>query len=96
MSNMLSLFTTIIYKQNLINSKDFLNVSELAHTCLSFASDDEAGQKWCEKNRFPGYTSYSSLNDLTWRAPIFKDLKKSLDKHVYYYSKKIKLDVKKK
>lgn len=95
MSNLLSLFTTIIYKQNLINSKDFLNISELAHTCLSFANDDEAGQKWCEINSFPGYTSYSSLNDLTWRAPIFEDLKKSLDKHVYFYSKKINLDVKK-
>ena len=43
------------------------------------AEDDEAGQEWCEREGYPGYTSYASLDDLPWRAPIFADLQKALD-----------------
>jgi uncharacterized protein (TIGR02466 family) len=50
--------------------------------CEAIAEDDEAGQEWCEENGYPGYTSYSSLNDLPWRSPVFADLEKALDKHV--------------
>ena len=95
MNNTISLFNTLIYKKNLIKSKEFLNLDELNNTCISFANDDIAGQKWSEKNGYPGYTSYSSLNDLTWRASIFLDLSKYIDKHVFLYTKEIKLEIKK-
>ena len=55
-------------------------IAEIETACLSIAEDDEAGQRWCEKNGYPGYTSYASLNDLPWRVPVFGDLRKALDR----------------
>lgn len=101
MSKTDSLFVTRLYRAKLSELGKAPDASELEATCLSIAQDDEAGQKWCEKNDFPGYTSYASLDDLGWRFPIFKDLVKSLDKHVAAFTrdlqfeldgKKIKLD----
>ncbi len=101
MSKTDSLFVTRLYRAKLSELGKAPDASELEATCLSIAQDDEAGQKWCEKNDFPGYTSYASLDDLGWRFPIFKDLVKSLDKHVAAFvrdlqfeldGKKIKLD----
>ena len=57
------------------------------------AEDDEAGQVWCEKNDFPGYTSYASLNDLEWRFPIFKEIVTELDTHVTNFSKDLEFDL---
>ena len=65
----------------------------VADPCLSIAEDDEAGQKWCEENDYPGYTSYASLDDLAWRFPIFKDLVKVLDKHVGSFAKDLHFDL---
>ena len=60
------------------------------------AEDDEAGQVWCEKNDFPGYTSYASLNDLEWRFPIFKKIVTELNTHVTNFSKDLEFDLGKK
>jgi uncharacterized protein (TIGR02466 family) len=57
------------------------------------AEDDEAGQVWCEKNDFPGYTSYASLNDLEWRFPIFKEIVVELNTHVTNFSKDLEFDL---
>ena len=57
------------------------------------AEDDEAGQVWCEKNDFPGYTSYASLNDLEWRFPIFKEIVTELNTHVANFSKDLQFDL---
>ncbi|MEO1303919.1 MAG: TIGR02466 family protein [Pseudomonadota bacterium] len=35
---------------------------------------DQAGHEWCEREGYPGYTSYASLNDLPDRAPAFAEL----------------------
>lgn len=87
MSKIDSLFVTRLYHATLSEFGKKLNAAELESTCLSIAEDDEAGQKWCEENNFPGYTSYASLDDLPWRFPIFKDLTKVLDKHVAAFAK---------
>ncbi len=83
MSDITSLFVTRLYRARLNDlAKKKVDYAELESTCLAIAEDDEAGQDWCEENGYPGYTSYASLNDLAWRAPIFSDLQKALDKHV--------------
>ncbi len=77
------LFVTRLYRARLNDlAKKKIDYAELDQTCIAIAEDDEAGQDWCEENGYPGYTSYASLNDLAWRAPIFSDLQKALDKHV--------------
>jgi len=100
-SQIVSLFVTRLYRANLSEFGKAPDALELKKSCLSIAEDDEAGQKWCEDNDFPGYTSYASLDDLRWRFPIFEDLVRLIDKHVAAFvedlqfnldGKKIKLD----
>lgn len=93
MSKISSLFVTRLYHAHLAELGKAIDAVELETTCLSIAQDDEAGQKWCEDNDFPGYTSYASLNDLAWRFPIFKDLEKTLDKHVAEFAKDLQFNL---
>jgi uncharacterized protein (TIGR02466 family) len=74
-----SLFATRLYEAE-IGDEELL--AELAHSIRTLAEDDEAGQRWSREHRYPGYTSYASLNDLPRRDPIFADLAKLLSKHV--------------
>ena len=88
MADITSLFVTRLYRAGVNDlAKKKIDFSELESACLGIAEDDEAGQKWCEKHGYPGYTSYASLNDLPWRFPIFADLEKALDKHVAAFVK---------
>jgi len=83
MSSLTNLFVTPLYRAKLNDlAKKKVSYDELRDTCIAIAEDDEAGQEWCEREGYPGYTSYASLDDLPWRAPIFGDLEKALDKHV--------------
>ena len=83
MSSTTNLFVTPLYRARLNDlAKKKVDYDELKATSLAIAEDDEAGQEWCEREGYPGYTSYASLDDLPWRAPIFADLAKALDKHV--------------
>ena len=86
MSKIKLLFSTPIYQARL-SEVGKIDMLEIEKSCWSIAQDDEAGQKWCEENNYPGYTSYASLSDLTWRSPIFGDLKKLLDSHVEQFSR---------
>jgi len=88
-----TLFTTPLYHAPLSAHGKPVDGEELEASCLTIAEDDEAGQEWCEANEFPGYTSYASLTDLPWRFPIFKDLKKALDKHVKAFAKELHFDL---
>jgi len=101
MSTIDSLFVTRLYRAALADLGRAPDPAELEGACLSIAEDDAAGQKWCDKNGYPGYTSYASLTDLPWRFPVFKDLGKVLAKHVAAFvadlqfdlgDKKVKLD----
>ena len=88
MADITSLFVTRLYRAALNDlAKTPVDYAELAASCNAIAEDDEAGQDWCEKHGYPGYTSYSSLNDLPWRFPIFGLLEKALDKHVAAFVK---------
>jgi len=89
-STMKQLFSTPLYQERL--SKTLSN-DELAATCLAVASDDEAGQAWCDENNFPGYTSYASLDDLPWRMPIFEEVRLALDTHVAKFAESLCFDL---
>lgn len=52
----------------------------LEQCAWSLAEDDAAGNEWCDREGYDGYTSYASLNDLPERFPEFAALKKHLDK----------------
>jgi uncharacterized protein (TIGR02466 family) len=93
MAEISSLFVTQLYRARLADHAKKLDADELAASCLSIAEDDEAGQDWCEKNGYPGYTSYASLNDLPWRFPIFAKVEKALDKHVAAFVKALQVDL---
>ena len=86
------LFSTPLYHANLADSGNF-DMGELEKSCWSIAQDDEAGQKWCDENNYPGYTSYASLSDLTWRSPFFEELKHLLDLHVKTFVEELDFDL---
>lgn len=91
---MTNLFVTPLYRAKLNDlAKKKVNYEELRDTCIAIAEDDEAGQEWCEREGYPGYTSYASLDDLPWRAPIFGDLEKALDKHVAAFCEALGFDL---
>lgn len=94
MAEILSLFVTRLYRAGVNDmGKKKIDFDELASSCLAIAEDDAAGQRWCEKNGYPGYTSYASLNDLPWRFPVFADLEKALDRHVEVFVKDLGFDL---
>ncbi|MDV4143199.1 TIGR02466 family protein [Shimia sp. FJ5] len=82
MAQIESLFVTRFYRALLSEHGKPVDNDELIASCYSIAEDDEAGQEWCEKEGYPGYTSYASLTDLPWRFPIFADIVEALDLHV--------------
>ena len=89
-----SLFVTKLYRAKLNDlAKKKVDYAELAATCDAIAEDDEAGQEWCEREGYPGYTSYASLDDLPWRMPIFKTLEAALDKHVAAFCDELGFDL---
>jgi len=89
MASIDTLFVTKVYRAEMTGAKAESRNAELEAACLSIAEDDEAGQRWCAKHGYPGYTSYASLNDLPWRVPVFGDLLKELDKHVTAFAKEL-------
>ncbi len=82
MAKIEDIFATRIYAATLKGAAAKRLNDELARAARQIAADDMAGQHWSEENRYPGYTSYASLNDLTWRMPEFADLERHLDEHV--------------
>jgi uncharacterized protein (TIGR02466 family) len=85
MAEIEELFATRIYRQDEAGTAK-LN-RDLEAVALSLAMDDRAGQKWCEAHGYPGYTSYASLNDLTWRFPEFARLEKVLNRHALAFAR---------
>ena len=86
------LFSTPLYHASLSESGPF-DLGQLEKSCWSIAQEDEAGQKWCDENNYPGYTSYASLSDLTWRSPFFEELKHLLDLHVKTFVEELDFDL---
>jgi uncharacterized protein (TIGR02466 family) len=93
MSTIRPLFVTPLYRAALAELGPAVEHGELLASCLSIAEDDEAGQEWCEKEGYPGYTSYASLTDLPWRFPIFAAMKDALDLHVAAFAEALAFDL---
>lgn len=93
MASIESLFVTRLYRAKLNEFGEAPDPQEIEDSCFAIADDDEAGQQWCEDNGYPGYTSYSSLDDLPWRFPIFDDIVKLLDKHVEAFCEDLQFDL---
>lgn len=90
MSDILTLFPTRLYRAE-IGTPDL--IEDLTRASEALAVDDRAGQAWCRKNGYPGYTSYASLNDLPWRFPEFKQLGRLIDPHVKAFAKALEFDL---
>lgn len=93
MADIVSLFVTQLYRARLLDHLPRVDIVDLAASCLAIAEDDEAGQAWCAEKGYPGYTSYASLDDLPWRFPVFRDLEKSLDRHVAAFCDAMQFDL---
>jgi uncharacterized protein (TIGR02466 family) len=88
-----ALFPTKIYRAELTGAKARQLNDDLLIACRSIAKDDRAGQAWCRANAYPGYTSYSSLTDLTIRAPQFADLETHIDTHVAAFARDLHFEL---
>ncbi|MBI2719068.1 MAG: hypothetical protein HY245_02305 [Rhizobiales bacterium] len=81
------LFVTRIYRAD--NAGGARLNAELEHAALELSVSDRAGRRWCEAHGYPGYTSYSSLNDLPWRIAGFKRLTRVIDRHALAFAKSL-------
>src|SRR5205814_4714909 len=77
------LFSTLLYRAELTHPA---LMESLAHSIRSLARDDQAGLGWSREHRYPGYTSYASLNDLPKRDPAFAELVKLLNRHAQAFA----------
>jgi uncharacterized protein (TIGR02466 family) len=81
-----SLFATSLYEAD---AADDAMLAELGHSIRTLAQDDSAGRRWAREHRYPGYTSYASLNDLPKRDPAFADLARLLGKHAAGFTREL-------
>jgi uncharacterized protein (TIGR02466 family) len=90
----LAVFVTTIYRAQLAGgeSGDVL-LRDLGRSCRALAAEDTAGQAWCRRHDYRGYTSYASLTDLPWRDPVFADLVRGLDRHVAKFADSLDYDL---
>jgi len=65
------LFVTRLYKARIAPP------AMLEDTILAIAAEDQAGRRWSKQHGYGGYTSYASLNDLTFRASPVAALEKA-------------------
>ena len=88
-----TVFVTKIY-QAMISGRGSRRLNDqIRQATLALAADDVAGQNWSEQNNYGGYTSYASLNDLTWRMPEFAQLETHLTQHAIDFAKEIQLNL---
>lgn len=80
----IALFTSHIQHTRL--SQDEL-LQDLYDACWMIEDSDQAGHDWCDREGYPGYTSYASLDDLPMRAPAFAELVAQLDEFARQFAK---------
>ena len=85
-----SLFETRLYEAEIA---DEALLAALAHSIRTLAGDDEAGRNWSKEHRYPGYTSYASLNDLPKRDPALADLARVLARHAALFAEECAFDL---
>ena len=88
---MRSLFVTRLYEAEL---SDSALLADLARSIRSLAANDRAGARWSNEHRYPGYTSYASLNDLPKRDPAFAELARLLTRHAVKFAAEYAFDLK--
>ena len=94
MAGLKTLFPTRIYEANLTEERGFEGLlGEIEDACFMLADEDAAGQDWCRRKGYGGYTSYASLDDLPTRISAFADLKKRLDKHAAKFAETLAFDL---
>jgi uncharacterized protein (TIGR02466 family) len=93
MSRSERLFATQLYSAKLTGRATGALNRDLGRACRAIAEDDRAGQAWCRKHGYAGYTSYASLDDLAWRSPEIGGLVHLLDKHVAYFARDLDFDL---
>ncbi len=93
MSTIEHLFATKLYTAQLRGPGTRSLNDQLRRAIDVLAAEDAAGQAWSERNGYLGYTSYSSLTDLTWRMPEFAALEGRLDAHVQAFATDLEFDL---
>jgi uncharacterized protein (TIGR02466 family) len=91
MSTITTLFPTHIYREDAATPITLNAALEVA--AFNLAHDDEAGNRWCEKHGYPGYTSYGSQTELSSQIPVFKKLERILDKHALTFAQALQWDI---
>ena len=84
------LFVTQLYEADV---DDETLVPELAQSIRDLSNEDRAGRRWSREHRYPGYTSYASLNDLPKRDPAFGKLAKVLTRHALLFANESAFDL---
>jgi uncharacterized protein (TIGR02466 family) len=84
-----TLFATRLYQARLPLARNRV----LEKTCLGFAAEDRAGQRWAREHDYGGYTSYASLNDLTRRASVLDELERDIAAHVAIFARDAQFDL---
>ncbi|HEU5482487.1 MAG TPA: TIGR02466 family protein [Sphingomicrobium sp.] len=87
---MRKLFPTLLFEAEIEPAL----VSLLARSIRALARDDSAGRRWSREHRYPGYTSYASLNDLPKRDPDIADLATLLTRHARSFARELAWDAK--
>lgn len=86
-----ALFPTLLYRTSL-SGAGRLN-HELEQAAYALAETDRAGQRWCAKHGYAGYTSYGSLTDLPDTSPPFARLKRLIEQHASRFAKELHWDL---
>jgi uncharacterized protein (TIGR02466 family) len=91
MSNISQLFPTQLYRAD--NAVPALLNAALEVAAFELAQNDAAGNRWCEKHGYAGYTSFGSMAHLADHDPAFKKLEKILDRHALDFAKALQWDI---
>ncbi|MEM1105583.1 MAG: TIGR02466 family protein [Pseudomonadota bacterium] len=84
------LFPTLLYQAEMGARVD---LDALEAACWMIEEGDAAGHEWCEREGYPGYTSYASLDDLPQRAPAFEQLADCLAAHARAFAQELHWDM---
>jgi uncharacterized protein (TIGR02466 family) len=91
MSTITNLFPTQLYRAD--NAVPVTLNAALEVASLDLAHNDAAGNRWCEKHGYAGYTSFGSFSSLSDQLPAFKKLEKILDKHALAFAQALQWDI---
>ena len=83
-------FATPIHERQIVDPEQEADlIDELMAGVIMLSEEDEAGIRWCEEQGYLGYTSYASLDDLSYRIPAFSVLEKRLVKAANAFARQL-------